>query len=141
MPTNRRALLFGPGLNDTEEGINFDRMRKERAAKARAEMKKQGIASMLVTGAGNVRYLSSFIWMEFQPDLSYTLFFGDHKDEQVMFSHAGAHQVMFEEAPWIKSWRVARAWLSGIPGIEATREEAGVHSNQPLSAASSLTMF
>jgi len=116
--------MFGPVAKDTIEGINFERMRKERAEKARKEMKKQGIATLLVTGSSNTRYLTGFAYAEFQPDLSYVLFFSEHKDEQVVFSHAGQHFQMYDQAPWIKHWRAARASLSGICGAEATREEA-----------------
>ncbi len=130
MLKNRQGLMFGPMMNDTQEGINFDRMRKDRAAKARKEMNKVGIANMLVTGAGNVRYLTSYIWMEFQPDLSYTLFFGDHPDGCIVYAHAGAHQQMPDQVPWVKEWRPARAWLSGTPGAAATADEAKLFATE-----------
>jgi len=64
------GLSFLPASSsDTFEGINTARMREERAAKAKKEMKKQGVAAMVVTGATNVRYLTGFHWYEFTPYL------------------------------------------------------------------------
>ena len=123
MIKKRTPLMFGTTSNDTQEGINFERMRRERAEKARREMKKQGIATLLVTGDYNTRYLTGFSYAEFQPDLSYILFFSDHKDREIVFCHAGQHAQMFDQAPWIKHWRPARATLSAIGGAECAHEE------------------
>src|SRR5206468_1861504 len=50
----------------------------------------------------------------------------------IVFHHAGWIRFYPAEAPWIKDWRLARAWLSSGPGPEAADEEAkkfadGVH--------------
>ena len=115
-------LCFGRDSSDTYEGINFPRMREERAAKAKAVLKEQGIATILVTGEPNVRYLTGFSWAEFQPWLSYTLFFAEH--DPVVFAHAGSFQQMPDMAPWIKHWRIGRSWLQEICGPEAVKKEA-----------------
>lgn len=124
----RQRLMFGPIPNDLQEGINIARMREERAAKARAVMKKEGVPALLVTGSPNLHYLASFTWCEFAPQLCYALFFVDH--DTVVYAHAGYHLQMFDQAPWIKEWRCARAWLNSAAGPEATREEAKLFAQE-----------
>lgn len=85
-------LLFGKDSTDIREGINFSRMRGERATKAREVLKQHGIPAILVTGEPNVRYLTGFSWSEFQPFLSYTIFFAEH--DPVIFAHAGSYHHM-----------------------------------------------
>ena len=121
-------LLFGKDSLDIREGINFARMREERPAKAREALKKAGIPAILVTGEPNVRYLTGFSWSEFQPFLSYTLFFAEH--DPVVFAHAGSYHHMQDQAPWIKDWRIARAWLMGTCGLEASRAEAKLFAQE-----------
>lgn len=121
-------LLFGKDSMDIREGINFARMREERAAKAKAVLKQQGIPALLVTGEPNVRYLTGFSWSEFQPYLSYTLFFAEH--DPVVFAHAGSYHHMPDQAPWIKHWRIGRSWLQSICGFEAALEEAKLFAQE-----------
>lgn len=121
-------LVFGPKWNDLQEGINIPRMREERAARAKKILKQQGIPAMLVTGEPNLRYLVGFANAEFQPWLSYTVFFAEH--DPVVFAHAGCYQQMQDQAPWIKHWRIARAWLQNICGPEATQEEAKLFAQE-----------
>lgn len=109
------------GANDIVEGIDFARMRVERAAKVKKAMKEKGIPAMLVTGVPNVRYLIGFNWFEYQPWLSYVLFFAEH--EPVVFAHAGAYHWIPALVPHIKNWRIARATLQNICGEEAAVEE------------------
>lgn len=123
-----KALTFTTGVTDIYEGINVVRMREERAAKAKAEMKKQGIPAMVVTGEPNVRYLTGFSWAEFQPFLSYTLFFAN--DDPIIFSHAGSYQQMQEEQPWIKHWRIARATCQDLAGPVSAKEEYALFAKE-----------
>lgn len=60
-----------------QEGINFARMREERAARAKQVLKREGVPAILVTGESNVRDLTGFSWPEFQPGPSHRLFFAD----------------------------------------------------------------
>lgn len=117
-------LTFGTGFTDLREGINVARMREERSARVKQILKQQNVPAILVTHEQNVRYLTGFSWGEFAPFLSYTLFFAE--DEPVVFAHAGSYQQMPDQLPWIKHWRIARCWLSGICGPEAMREEASL---------------
>lgn len=121
-------LTFGPTATDLFEGINVPRMREQRAAKAREALRKHDIPAALVTGAENVRYLVGFWWGEFQPQLSYALFFADH--DPVVFAHAGCYQQMQDQNPWIKEWRIGRSWLGGVAGPEASVEEARLFASE-----------
>ncbi len=115
-------LLFGTDVLDWQEGINVSRMREARAERARQIMREHGIAAMLATQGDNCRYLTGLRGPDFLPQLWYVLFLTD--DDPVVFPHAGWLHQMPDQAPWIKKWRIARSWLGGICGSEATREEA-----------------
>lgn len=121
-------LSFGPVMTDYLEGINFARMREERAAKARQVLKKRGVPAILVTGEPNVRYLVGFTWVEFQPHLAYCLFFAEH--EPIVFAPPGSYHQMYDQEPWIKNWRPARCWLGGVCGPEAMQEEAKLFAKE-----------
>lgn len=121
-------LTFGPTASDVIEGINVPRMRQERAARARQGLRQRSIAAALVTGSENVRYLTGFWWGEFQPQLSYTLFFAEH--DPIVFAHAGCYQQMQDQNPWITHWRIGRSWLGGIAGPAATGEEARLFATE-----------
>ena len=121
-------LTFGTGVTDLREGINFTRMREQRAARMKRIMKQEGVPAVLVTWEPNVRYLTGFSWSEFMPFLSYALFFAEH--DPVVFAHAGSYQQMPPEVPWIKEWRIARCWLWGICGAEAMREEVKLFAQE-----------
>ncbi len=123
-------LTFGTSIADWQERINVDRMRRERAEKARAEMRKRGLPAILAARPENTRFLTGLRGPEFQPQLWYVLFFAEH--DPVVFHHAGWIHFYPSQAPWIKEWRLARAWLSGGAGPEAADAEAklfadGIH--------------
>ena len=122
MPKLSPALTYGPELADWQERINVERMRTERAERMRAVMRQRGLPALLVSGAANCRYVVGLRGAEFSPQLWYVLFFAE--GEPVVFSHAGYITQLPREAPWIREWRLARSWLSGICGPEAAAEEA-----------------
>lgn len=115
-------LTFGNSIADWQERINIQRMRDERAARARAIMKKHGVATLLASTNENMRYLVGLRGLAFAPALNYVLFFAEH--DPVVFYHAGWFQQMPDQAPWIKHWRIGRSWLGGACGAEAAKEEA-----------------
>ncbi|MEW6667595.1 MAG: M24 family metallopeptidase [Thermodesulfobacteriota bacterium] len=121
-------LFFGVGATQEGVGIDAGRMRRERAEKVKKIMTREGIATLLITGVPPVRYLTGFFWREFQPHLSYTLFFAEH--DPIIFAHAGSYQQAPDLLPWIKHWRIGRAWLQGIGGPEVTREEAALFAKE-----------
>ena len=50
-----KRLSWGPQAVDWQERVNVNRLREERAARTRAEMKKRGIAAAILVG-DNQRY-------------------------------------------------------------------------------------
>lgn len=62
-------LTFGTSIADWQERINVERMRKERAEKARQVLKKQGVAAILAARPENTRYLTGIRGPEFLPQL------------------------------------------------------------------------
>ncbi|MCZ6623892.1 MAG: M24 family metallopeptidase [Deltaproteobacteria bacterium] len=114
-------LTFGPATADWQERLNTDRMRNYREERARMMMRKYGIPVMLEAGGVNIRYLTGLKGFNY-PMVRYVLFFAEH--DSVMYEHNGYYHQMPDQAPWIKEWRPARAWLTGAPGLEASRDEA-----------------
>jgi len=116
------ALTFGPTNADWQERINFDKLRTQRSERMRTIMKQRGVPALLVTGGSNTRYLTGLKGPEFVSGAWYVLFFAEA--EPIVFAHAGYSNHYVEECPWISEWRLARSWLNGICGPEATAEEA-----------------
>ncbi len=119
-----KGLTFGTSIVDWQERINVERMRRERADKARAVLRARGIPAILAAGPANTRYLTALRGPEFQPQLWYVLFFAE--GDPIVFHHAGWIRFYPPEVPWITDWRLARAWLSGGGGLgpDAAAEEA-----------------
>ena len=90
-------LTFGTGIADWQERINVDRLRTQRADKARQVLKKHGVAAIVAARPENTRYLSGIRGPEFLPQLWYVLFFGE--GDQVVFQHAGWLPTYPSEAP------------------------------------------
>ena len=115
-------LTFGTSISDWQERINVERMRRERAEKARNALRKWNVAALLAASPENTRYLTGLRGPEFHPQLWYVLFFAEH--DPVVFHHAGWIRMYSSQAPWIKHWRLARSWVSRGCGPEATAAEA-----------------
>jgi len=124
------SLRFGTGYADWQERIDVDRMRKERAARLANALKKNNIAACLLSRGDNVRYATGYLGPGFLSQLYYCLFFAEH--DAVLYDHAGHYHHVREQVPWMKpeNFRIARAWLGGIPGAEATHEEALLFANE-----------
>lgn len=118
------GLTFGTAAVDWQERINVERMRNDRMERARTLMRQRGVPALLAAQPPNTRYLTGLRGPEFQPQLWYVLFFAEH--EPVVFHHAGWIHYYPSQAPWIKHWRLARAWLSAGGGLgpEAAEEES-----------------
>ncbi|HEX5451953.1 MAG TPA: aminopeptidase P family N-terminal domain-containing protein, partial [Candidatus Limnocylindrales bacterium] len=118
------ALPYGVEAADWQERINVERLRAERAERARAAMRAAGVPAILVTRPQHTRYLTGIRGPEFQPQLWYVLFFAE--GEPVVFHHAGWISSYPSQAPWIREWRLARAWFSGGGGTgpEVIEEES-----------------
>ncbi len=114
------GLTFGTEPLDWQEGIDTTRMRAERMDRARQVLRRHSIPAILATRADNCRYVSGLRGPEFMPQLWYVLFFAEH--DPVVFANAGWLSQMPDQAPWITHWRLARSWMEGACGPEATRE-------------------
>lgn len=114
-------LTFGPAIADWQERIVPERMRQQRQERARMLLKRHGIAAVLEGGFSNIRYLTGTTGFNY-PMCRYVLFFAEQ--DPVMYEHDGWYHHMPIEAPWIKEWRPARAWLTGAPGLDACLDEA-----------------
>src|SRR4051794_29179558 len=115
-------LHFGTSNSDKVTGISTSRMLADRQARMRQIMTENSIASILLTGAENVRYLTGFWWSEFQRGVGYALFFADH--DPVVFAPAGALQQMPDLVPGITEWRPAISWMDGVATSDASHAQA-----------------
>ena len=122
MVTMSSKVTFGNTTADWQERINVERMRHQRAERARQIMRKNGVPTLLVSTAADVRYLTGCVGAHWEPQLYYVLFFADH--DPVVYQHAGDHLQQPDQAPWIKNFRCARSWLGGTVGPEASGAEA-----------------
>jgi Xaa-Pro aminopeptidase len=123
------GLSFGIGIVDWQERINVSRMREDRANKLREVMRKHDVAACLLEREDNIRYATGLPGDAFMPGLRYCLFSVEHAP--VIWEHAGRHERR-HEWPWIKAenWRIARCWLGGICGPEATQETAKLFASE-----------
>jgi len=124
------SLTFGQGYVDWQERIDMARMRAERANRLRGVLRKYGIPACVLARGDNVRYATGFVSSGFLSQLYYCLFFVEH--DAVIFDTAGHYQHMKDQIPWVKpeNFRIARAWLGGIPGPDATHKEALLFANE-----------
>lgn len=122
-------LSYGTGMQDWQERINTARMREERANKLREVMVKNGVAACLLEREDNIRYAIGLPGDAFMPGLRYCLFFAEH--EPIIWEHAGRYERQ-NEWPWVKpeNWRIARCWLGGVCGTEATHETAKLFASE-----------
>ena len=120
-PQYASKLIYGNEVSDWQERLNTDRMRRERAERAKRIMREHGIPALLEANSANIRYLTGLKGFNY-PMCRYTLFFADH--DPVMYEHSGHFHQMPDQAPWITEWRPARAWLTAACGIEAAKDEA-----------------
>ncbi len=97
----RQVVDFGMMSKDYMEGINVDRMRKERLARAQAALKKHGAAAAILCGA-NYRYATGvrtpMVW---GPGEAFAVIFADSDDSIVItqYEHVIHNRV---RCPWIK---------------------------------------
>jgi Xaa-Pro aminopeptidase len=131
MVTLSSKLTFGPGSVDWQERINQERLRSDRAERARTIMKKYGIPTLLVGGPSEVRYLTGVTGAAWDVQLFHTLFFVEH--DPIIFHHGGDYQQAPDQVPWIKHFRIAHCyWMGGSIGEEGSRAEAKVFADQVL---------
>src|SRR6201994_734979 len=86
---------------DWEQRINFDRLRKERLDKAKAELKKSEMGALLVFDMNNVRYLMATTIGTWAQDKISRFALLPQNDEPILWDFGSAakhHQV---NCPWL----------------------------------------
>ncbi len=118
-------LAFGVGAVDWQERINFERLRRDRLAKAQASMRAHGIAACLLYRPDNIRYVTGVRGApEFAPGLRYALAFTEH--DPIIYELGSTLEYNRVHCTWIKpeNWRFSYCWLNGIAGTAAAQETA-----------------
>ncbi len=112
----------GPEAVDWSERINTARMREERLAKARASLKKHGIAACLLMRPENMRYVTSTRAVNFIDQLRYSVAFAEH--DPIVYELPPGN--LFGTCPWIKpeNLKLAILWADEACGPDATWERA-----------------
>jgi Xaa-Pro aminopeptidase len=112
----------GPEAVDWSERINTARMREERLAKAKASLKKNGIAACLLMRPENIRYVTSTKAVNFIDQLRYSVAFAEH--DPIIYELPPGN--LFGTCPWIKpeNLKLAILWADGACGRDATLERA-----------------
>ncbi len=112
----------GPEAVDWSERINTARMREERLAKAKASLKKNGIAACLLMRPENMRYVTSTKGVNFIDQLRYSVAFAEH--DPIVYELPPGN--LFGTCPWIKpeNLKLAILWADEACGRDATLERA-----------------
>lgn len=119
-------MAFGKSGTDREERINFDRMRKYRLERAREQMKKEGLGTLITWDAWSIRYLTGVYvtiptrWAEWQ-----AVILPRNGDPYVYGGGSGYPYRMRQEMPWLKG----KIGPQKIPRMKISRTKADV---QPL---------
>ena len=103
--------IFSKTGTDYLGQVNFDRLRSDRLAKARARMKEEGLGSMVLFAGENIRYVTG----SYQGNWKYSIFIryavlpGD--GDPVLFETVGSDLIRSEvDLPWISDIRPAMTW-------------------------------
>lgn len=115
---------FSFGSTDYQAGINFDRMRSERLAKAKAALKRHNLAAALFVRHENLRYTIAVKGHAFCPQLNYALVFADGDPILYELGDMVEHQKLY--CPWLKpeNIRFSYSWLDSICGPAGAKQEA-----------------
>jgi Xaa-Pro aminopeptidase len=121
----RGTSNFGLVGTDWQQRINWDRLRKYRLDRARAEMEKAGLGSMLVMYDENNRYITSTVtpgWCRLKPGLRYALLCKG--GEPVLFEQGDIGTQINRHCPWLpkENVRYAYSWIKGAVGPAAEQQ-------------------
>ncbi|HCV28656.1 MAG TPA: Xaa-Pro peptidase family protein [Dehalococcoidia bacterium] len=121
----RGTSNFGLVGTDWQQRINWDRLRTYRLNRARAEMEKAGLGSMLVMYDENNRYITSTVtpgWCRLKPGLRYALLC--RGGEPVLFEQGDIGTQINRHCPWLpkENVRYAYSWIKGAVGPAAEQQ-------------------
>ncbi len=126
MEQPQHRLRFGPAGVDYEERINFARMRQERAAKARAELKKHGVAATLLMTPPNTRYAAGLRSAAHIAVSEFGALFFTEDPNTIAYQIGPTYLQLRYHCPWIKPENMRcgyRTW-AGAGGNEITKFKA-----------------
>jgi len=121
----RGTSNFGLVGTDWQQRINWDRLRTYRLNRARAEMEKAGLGSMLVMYDENNRYITSTVtpgWCRLKPGLRYALLC--RGGDPVLFEQGDIGTQINRHCPWLpkENVRYAYSWIKGAVGPAAEQQ-------------------
>src|SRR5579863_9099926 len=102
---------FGQMQVDWEERVNMDRLRKERLAKAKVQLKKSGVGALLCFDMTNIRYITATHIGTWAQDKLARFSLLPRDDEPILwdFGSAARHHKLY--CPWLGEER-SRAGIS-----------------------------
>jgi len=106
-------MTLGTMAVDHELRIDYDKLRKDRLAKSRAQMEKDGLGALLLFDPDNVRYVTSTRLGEWTDNKlnRYTLLAKDH--DPILFEIGSAIGTKKALCPWIKDIRPSKNDMRG----------------------------
>src|SRR5580658_3271285 len=115
---------YGSMAVDWENRINFDRLRKERLDKAKAELKKSEMGALLVFDMNNVRYLTATTIGTWAQDKISRFALLPQNDEPIMWDFGSAAKHHELNCPWMgERSRAGISMLRGAMSPEMGRAE------------------
>jgi Xaa-Pro aminopeptidase len=101
MKEKERKMALGKYAVDYEERINYDRLRKERLAKAKAELDKSGAGALITWDEANIRYLTSYYVTTPMRPAEVQCVFLPRNGEPILFG-GGTPEETERRMPWMK---------------------------------------
>lgn len=110
---------FGTLSTDWKQGINWQRMREYRLARAREAMRRHNLGAMLLMYDENLRYVSSTLtpgWNRLKPGLRYGLLV--EGKEPIVYEQGDIGKHLKVHNPWIphENIRYSYSWIKGAAG-------------------------
>jgi Xaa-Pro aminopeptidase len=117
-------MAFGKFAVDYEQRVDYDRLRRERLARAQAQMAKDGVGAILSFDCDNIRYLTSYYVTTPMRGSESQAVFCPRKGEPYLVV-AGIPEETERRMPWMKGRIIP---LIGMPRL------AAIDSNDPIIA-------
>jgi Xaa-Pro aminopeptidase len=105
---------WGQFGKDFEEGVNFDRLRKERLERTRWAMKKHGLGAIVATRLENGRYITGFRGILIEGTIFRYVVLPVEGDP-VLFEMGGDFGRAKETAPWLREKLTTSIAILGTP--------------------------
>lgn len=110
---------FGVLSTDWKQGINWQRMREYRLARAREAMRRHNLGAMLLMYDENLRYVSSTLtpgWNRLKPGLRYGILV--EGKEPIVYEQGDIGKHLRVHNPWIpqENIRYSYSWIKGAAG-------------------------